>query len=438
MGDLSRRDMLKGVLGSSVATWILSQHNAACAQPPKDGAESLSVEITNRFASQRLAQLIRPRQEEGASQMTLDRNKVAWSIDDLGLPYSGEPIWKNRDIYDIHGQMLFRDKTRLLGNGTELRFRTAASPRLITPVWQAGIGPPREINRWMEKAKRIAGGKGLRPVEGGRSLVCYCYPKLGLLCNSPEPERKPRPEGSDNRHAGAVVIDLVEANREVFRPIPINNDEVGKLPRSDQRTSIWSPFDTLKRVDGATERFVQNAERLQRFWQHQLAMASLDARAQAAAKASPQYTLHIDHEMQQTPAYCAAASGVMLLGFHNIQKTQDEVASCMKADEKGCAVEDQVAAYAELSKKGMPPVQTLEAVLDEKPTPDKSRVEILEHRRPFKVGTDGHARVVSGWCKYADGSQAQLVYDPYTGDSDWSDEWDVLLNFIYLQPKLYG
>ncbi len=273
----------------------------------------------------------------------------------------------------------------------------------------------------MRTANAIARTHGLNPVEGPRSLVCYCYPKLGLLCNRPKQESQ-------------VILDLVAASHERFLP-----HEVSKRSPNKEGSAVWSPFDRLKKVSSAKEHFRESVSRLESFWGEQSKLATLDSRAVAAANKTQQYTLHIDPEVQENDWFCAVATAVMLLGFHNIQKTQRQVAAFMNpTPEDGCTVETQVMAYGEISKKGVPAVQTLEAISDEAPSSEKSRIEIVEHRMPFRVGTEGHARAVAGWRRLGDGTVEQLVYDPYTGDTTWENAWDILLNFVYVRPKLYN
>jgi hypothetical protein len=161
----------------------------------------------------------------------------------------------------------------------------------------------------------------------------------------------------------------------------------------------------------------------------------------AAAKGADQGVLGLDLVPQENNYYCAVATGVMVLGFHGIQKTQMEVANVMNpVPPQGCTIADQIKGYQELSKKHLPPVESLEAVNDGKPTSAKCWKEIYQQRMPFKSGVLGHARAVAGWHRLADGSTEQLVYDPWPpgiGQTYWENAWDALINYIYVRPKLY-
>ncbi len=330
---------------------------------PIVGLPTLSKEETDWIATQRLFLLLRP--STAADEIN---DNMRWNVEKLDLPKVGRLEWHNEDLYDVSGNLLFRDKTRTLPSGDELRLRTAASPWLETPVWQESIGEPLPIRKWLEAARRMAKEKGLVPVSGPKQLVCYSYPKLGLLCTSPD--------------LRTMVVDLGDASIGSFQPYRVEPDLDPGL--------VWSPYEEFlieesrTRLEGqAREAFSRNLQRLSNAQVHR--KASLSAKAQAAFKATKDCGLKLGLAGQDNNYYCACATAVMLLGFHGITKSQSDAAAVMHpVDPDGCTVANQIKGYDELSKKGMPPVQTLEAVYDSKPTSEKCREEICGRKLPFK------------------------------------------------------
>ena len=94
-----------------------------------------------------------------------------------------------QEIYDINGVMLFRDFVSTTSNGLELRTRTAATALLTSPVVSVGINQPLNLDNRIKVAREHAAREGLQPVEGSQSVVCYSYPKLGLLCRDDKTRR---------------------------------------------------------------------------------------------------------------------------------------------------------------------------------------------------------------------------------------------------------
>ena len=87
-----------------------------------------------------------------------------------------------QEIYDLSGVLLFRDFVSTTSNGLELRTRTAATSSLSSPVVSVGINQPLDLDARIKVARQHATREGFQPVEGSQGVVCYSYPKLGLLC----------------------------------------------------------------------------------------------------------------------------------------------------------------------------------------------------------------------------------------------------------------
>src|SRR5690606_8958892 len=89
--------------------------------------------------------------------------------------------------------------------------------------------------------------------------------------------------------------------------------------------------------------------------------------------------------------YCAVATAQMILSWHGINKSQEEIAREMRTGTDGTANDDQVRGYALLSNR------SLAAELDLTASFSEATNEIHEGRRPFKSGIPGHARAATGW-----------------------------------------
>jgi len=364
---------------------------------------SLSNDQTNEYATRQVLSFIRLG-ESGAP------SKRAWSIN--LLPEAGPFNWDNLDIYDIKGRLLFKDKMLSLVGGLQIRMRMAATTILGAPTWSAGVGPTFDISRAIQKAEQLAADHDLTPVAGAQALVCYSYPKLGLLC-------------SKNNSIEKVVIDLGD-----FIIIPTNAGANAGTPES---IICWSPFDLITNATiGA----------LNESWS--IAIAALPempsgtsnlTRAIASAQASvEEKTLELKLHGQETSVYCAVATGQMLLEYYGIAKTQKEIATAMKTSSTGSENPDQLAAYRSLTGG------TLDPLFDDKPSYEGAKSEI-QQARPLKSGISGHARACAGY--KVDNDQWLYIYDPWpVGQGaiyyeNWNDKNLIHTNFITLKRILY-
>lgn len=325
--------------------------------------------------------------------------------------------WTSRDIYDVDDRLLFRDQMIDLGDGNVWRVRTAASDLLRTPVWSVYAGPC-DVEARIEKAlAELRTKTDWEPLiadgEKDPRLVCYGYPKLGILAHS------------RTDPAAKVVMDIGE-----FSVLPFDSFKSQENPESV--TLIWSPYDIAVRSTIAWFRWLweRNMRLLPALPEtlEGLPKAIKDARDSILEKeTNPQLIL----VGQQTDKLCAAATAKMILQQHGISETQDELAVAMHTGANGATPDDQVNAINQLFGG------TLRACLDTTPSFKEAQDEILANR-PFKIGEPSHARAVGGFMIEKPGKNWLHIYDPDPPNEGHSycEAWDVQLHhdFMYVQP----
>jgi hypothetical protein len=323
-----------------------------------------------------------------------------------------------QQIYDYKGRLLFRDFVAKHSDG-EVRIRTAANEALGVPVISLGINAPLPIDEWTSACRELALSKALQPVDGPEGLICYSYPKLGLLCKD---------AGGRN-----FAIDL--ADKAIF---PLDDPYEAGSP--ELATITWSPYDQISAPVFAAQRekfkVITDALALP----EGAPVDNVTVAATVAQHGSQQKILStIQLEPQKTPVYCAVAVARMLLRYHGIDKSQDEIAELMHTGETGTPSEQQILGYNALAG------DKFIASLDH----DPSFVELQEEinsGRPLKLGTLGHARAIAGWqAGSEEGSKAiasYYVFDPWPV-GEGRIYWEFLgtcqmLNYIFIRRNIIG
>lgn len=322
--------------------------------------------------------------------------------------------WKSRTIYDVDGLELFHDHSIELGSENEITVRVASSERLGTPVWSVSSGR-KYVDRLTEKTLAFISSKPeLDPVSGpGKPkvmIVCYSYPKLGILCRSGKAKER-------------VVVDLADPII-----IPVDRPEEPKYP---SLKTVWSPYDKVTRGRIGFNRW---------FWHRKV--ASLPEWKVTRENLRPQVIMfmqsvvkkHTEPKLslvgQQTDFYCAPATAHMILKQHGQDISQNDIADIMGTDPGfGSGLQAQEDAIAALTGG------SLEGDLDHSETFAKAKSEI-DANRPFKSGTvTDHARACGGY-KLAGDTRSLRVFDPWPsnqGEVRWED-WDAGIheNFMYV------
>ena len=331
--------------------------------------------------------------------------------------------WNTRRIYDVDGVLLFRDQTLSLGQREELHVRTAASELLQSPVWSVRAGQKVEIDGLINKALSWIKAKGdLEPVmiadEKMPRVICYGYPKLGILCRS---KKSP-----DVR----FVVDLWEL---VEIAVDVDDHEA---PLEFVR-AVWSPFDYVARGKRAHLRalFRRNVAALARLPERVEDLIKAIEEAGGSIQESRITCPELELESQQTNYFCAAATAKMILDFYGIQQagaelSQNQIYGAMGVGETGALPQRQVDAIPELT------ANALTASLDVDPVFSEAADEI-RGERPFKTGTAGHARACSGFLIEGGGKQWLYIYDPYPANDGavYYEAWEIgyYLNYMFVQ-----
>lgn len=328
--------------------------------------------------------------------------------------------WMSHDIYDVDGLLLFRDQALDIGSGYQLCIRVAASDLLATPVRCTTAGPQVNLKALKERAlAELLNQPDFEPiVEEGEEdvrIVCYSYPKLGILCR-----RQHDP-------ATKFVIDLWD-----LIIIPVVPDSPQENPESE--IAVWSPYDIVVRSTIAQFRWL---------WKRNMDLLPLlpesikglpDEIRKASNFVSPLVTIKkppLKLFPQEEQNYCAAAAVQMILDHHGQKFGQAAIASAMNTVMGGSSPQDQEAGINKLLAG-----TKLQAELDEQPSPEKAQGEILANR-PFKVGIPIHARTVRGF-QIGMGNKTWLdILDPSPQNkgSLCFEPWDATPhgNFIYVR-----
>jgi len=333
--------------------------------------------------------------------------------------------WRTRPIYDVDGLLLFRDHTLSLGAGEELHVRTAVSELLRTPVWFVRAGATEKTDQLINQAvSLLKATNDLEPVMIGHEetprLICYGYPKLGILCRS---KKKP---------GVRFVFDLWE--RQV---IPADSDDVD-APLEYVRL-VWSPYDQVTRGKRAhlRRRFADNIASLPKLPERvEDLRAAIEEAGGFIAETQLTYP-RLELESQETNYFCAAATAKMILDFYGVRNatttaelTQRDIYNQMTDGDIGATPQEQVDAISLLTQAAFT------ALLDVDPDFSEAAEEI-RNDRPFKTGTAGHARACGGFLLEDSGKEWLYMYDPYPANDgkEYYEAWEIgyYLNYMFVQ-----
>lgn len=333
---------------------------------------------------------------------------AAWSR--TNVPEAARPpSWDETELYDIHGKLLFRDQVMALQDGTELRARTAADQRLGAPVWSLALGAPLDVPAMRAAAAKAAKAKRLTPVPGKRSLICYSYPKLGLLCR--------------NKAGAKVVVDLGD-----YSLIPFDAAEGADFAET---LFAWSPYDWVQpgRLPMLRERWSATSSLAKPLPRRPEAF---EAAIAAAAPTVKQKTLALNLHGQKTNVWCAVATAQMILEFHGFQATQQKIANAMGTGPTGTTNDAQVIGYQQVSHG------KLSATIDTTASFSEACREI-DAQHPCKSGINGHARACAGYKIEDQTSHWLYIFDPWPpqrGQVYWENWASVFhTNYIYVRPR---
>lgn len=336
--------------------------------------------------------------------------------------------WESREIYDVDNVLLFRDQTLRLDDVNSLTVRTAATDLLRTPVWSVAAGPTDNFEDLITETRSALTNNfpNYKPVvehgEDTPRLICYGYPRLGILVSS------------DAQPGKRFVVDLWE--RE---PIPVERVEHGDdEPHEEYVNTVWSPYDLVSRatVDRFRARFRRQGSSLPGMPATPEQITPLVA---AARDKVSEFTTTPELKLmgQKNSYYCAPATMAMIIYRLGFTDDQFVIAPEMKTNSGGTYPDKQADAVDNLT------AFKFVGRLDSTTSFDEAKVEILAHR-PFKIGTAGHSRACCGFMveridPVAGTTRDWLyVYDPWPRKEGkiYFESWEAgyLYDFIYVLP----
>jgi len=329
--------------------------------------------------------------------------------------------WESRRIYDVDGFLLFWDQSIKLDDTNSLTVRTAGTDLLRTPVWSVSAGKTEPLDALICAARELLHDfPDIKPVlmndETEPRLICYSYPRLGILASSvAQPNER-------------FVIDLWR-----LEPIPVKKKEhEDDEPREESVTTVWSPYDFVTRatVDRFRALFRRQRSGLPRM---PATLEQISPAAAAARDGIEEMTTGPELEKigQETSYFCAPATMEMILRRHGVMKDQYAIAPVMKTDNDGTDPVDQADAVDNLT--GYVFVGSLDSTTSFTEGKDEIRAN-----RPFKIGSVAHSRACCGFMVESGGREWLYIYDPWPpfDGKVYFESWlaDYLRDYVYVRP----
>jgi len=346
------------------------------------------------------------------------------------------------EIYDINGQLLFLDYAIARGSEVVGTVRAAASKVLGPPVFALEVGS----RLW----NLAAATKALTPVVEkeyprwkirGAKLVCYSYPKLGVMFSLADARGQPQrliydiasldpiplgePDGKiEGAYAWSFYDALPDEERQRKMEIYEDVDKVRAHLPADRQLALAEQPSIAKLTDVAVAVWGKTVTKELQFCSHY---------AYTEARSHHCFVLHA----QQKWDYCAVATCQMVLCYYRYYYTQDQIAPSLGYSSGGCP-SDQSAGYESLT------CNHLDATYDSSPTWEEARDQI-DALHPMKSGINGHARACAGYSYFTSFwggvSQKKLyIYDPSPWNADYKvggsvywEDWDAIThtNFVF-------
>lgn len=356
-------------------------------------------------------------------------------------------------IYDINGKPLFYDFKVYSGQKTMGTVRTGASKILGTPViayeigdrpWEKTLG--KQMRDLVLKIRQKNPGKIVSRVR----VVCYSYPKLGIMLEVTDRLRK----------SEKLIFDIAD-NKQV--PIKKEADNM-------EGAYAWSYYDSLNedarknrlnkfeasdkvrlKVPEATRINLSTARKLSSF----LAIKDIVdiSKIKITQTRLLQFCTHYGHtesrshhcfvlHAQQKNDYCAVATCQMILCYYRYYYSQDDIAPHLGYSAGSGCPSDQSPGYASLSNNH------IVSTFDNSPTWEKAR-DHINALHPMKSGIAGHARACAGYSYQkpllggAIEDKKLYIYDPWPWNSDFKlggsvywEDWDSITHTNFVTTRL--
>ncbi len=377
-------------------------------------SESLSTEIANR----QLLSFLRIPVDAGPN-IQEPKSKSGFNIENLPEgDRSG--VWIIREIHDVYLTLLFRDHIIRFDNTNEIRVRVASNDLLMAPVWSVKAGPIFDLEAYSKKAQSYIEEKlpdlKLIFLEDERiPIICYSYPKMGLLCESIDSGMK-------------TIVDIADYT--------LMNVEDSKLHDDPENNTVWSPFDLLNNatIGQFGKSWKDSFERLPKFSAEPTQYYNDVATANESIIEEKTVKPELNLVGQKSRVFCAVATAEMILEHHGLNATQEQISIEMKTGRSGTTNQNQVVGYESVSK-GL-----LNGIYDRTASFSEAKDEI-RNNRPFKSGITGHARACGGYKIESENKMFLYIYDPWPPEIGevYYEDWSTIFhtNYIYVRPELF-
>ncbi|MEM4656790.1 MAG: hypothetical protein QXX77_00015 [Candidatus Methanosuratincola sp.] len=352
-------------------------------------------------------------------------------------------------IFDVNGELLFCDypvQSAARGGGTLGHVRASPRKNIAPPIVSYELGPRRwDFRSAVEKLTPSFREKYPRLRVTDTKLVCYSYPKLGIMVRAVDPA------GATSQH----IFDVASLS-----PVPERKD---KERRPREGFFAWSYIESLtdemkrerlKQYEQLRKRLneIPEAERVAMLKAEIIQQYAKSAYVESILKFVKtgllQYCTHYTYNEarshhcfvlhgQQLDDYCAVATCQMVLCYYRYYYTQDQIAPKLNYSSGSGCPPDQSAGYEQLT------CNHLDATYDDSPTFSEAKAQI-DALHPFKSGVTGHARACAGYqSNLLTGADRLYIYDPWPWDSDYKlagsiawEDWNSITHTNYVFTKL--
>ena len=353
---------------------------------------------------------------------------------------------KALSIFDINGLLLFYDFALMSGRIQVATIRAAANSKIGKAIisiklggqkWSLATSKARIIEMVQKKYPKFKISSPL--------LVCYSYPKLGLMVTL---------EG--DKDSRSLIFDIAD-----FSPIP------DRAQKEDMEGAYsWSFLDAIDKRSAASrkKKYLAEAELTRKVFGKEFGVDAIYRitdvyKVRDLAKVAfktrfekkLQFCTHYTHDedgshhcfilhAQQVNDYCSVATCQMILCYYRYYYAQNDIAPSLGYSSGGGCPADVSAGYEALSNNHIDSTYDASATWNEA----RDQINLLQ---PMKSGVPGHARAIAGYSQNifiilgsSTADKKLFVYDPWPwnadlkagGDIYWED-WDAIThtNFVY-------
>ena len=310
----------------------------------------------------------------------------------LGTPWMGVRLAEPMPIYDMNSEPLFYDFPAVSSDGAQLGTVRASANRVIgEPVPSVFFGEPRaDVGRAILGAQEIV-RKKYRGRMFGTRMVCYAYPKVGILVSW----ENRRGEGTQTLFDVGDLSVVPESVESGLRGPGVWSVYDTISPRTVRRNvKRYGDYDkVLGKVKRRSKLDLSQIHSIEDFQSVQSAVAVVVAFF--TTKIVTFCTHSYSHECyrmhaQENGYYCVVATGQMILDFWRYYLTQNQIATAMGTTTGGTGYAGEVNGLEALT------CSHFDAASDMSPTFAKVKTEINANR-PFDYSYSYHAMACAGY-----------------------------------------